>query len=152
MSIAAGPFIPYTKAILGMQTGGINLTLGNLVMILVTNSYVPSFDVHSTFADVSAFEVATGLGYTRGGQLLPSVTDTQSGSLTVFTSAALSWTNFQATFRYAITLVRAGSSLVSTDKLVDCCDIGGVNSWVGSGSTLIITPNASGMFTTAHSP
>jgi hypothetical protein len=53
----------------------------NLKLVLVTSSYTPSRISHSTFSQVSAYQVQ-GNGYTQGGMTIPNV------GVTVFDNTA----------------------------------------------------------------
>jgi hypothetical protein len=150
--MSAGSFTMYSANVGAIGTLPIKFGSDTFVMILATTGYTPAVNTDSTYANVSAYEVASGGGYTVGGNVLGSQSFTQSTNTWAFTSAAISWSNFTATFRYGVLLRRAGSSLASTDLLIAYSDLGGGSSITGGGGTLTVTPNASGIFAITHSP
>jgi hypothetical protein len=151
--MAAGAWTVYSNAALNISKGSFNLSTDNLNIILVTNSYTPAPNTHSTYADVSANELSTAGGYTNGGQTLTGVSDTLATATVTFTSGNPSWASFTAgPFRYGVIVRRAGGSLVSGDLLLCYSDLGGGSSITGAGGTFTVTINASGIFTITHSP
>lgn len=151
--MAAGSFTVYSNAVLSMSKGSFNLSTDTLVMALITSGYTPAPNTDALWSAVSANEVATGAGYTAGGVVLSSVTDTLSSGTVTFTCAAPTWASFSATFKYGVIVRRAGGSLVPGDLLLSYFDANsGGGSITGGGGTLTITPNASGIFTLTHSP
>jgi hypothetical protein len=153
--MAAGSFTVYSNAALNISEGKMNLSSDTFVMVLVGSGYTPAPNTDSTWANVSANEITTGSGYTQGGVVLAGLSDTLSTATVTWTCTAPSWSNFSATFKYAVIVRRAGASLASTDLLVcycDCNTTSGTSTVTGGGGTLTITPNASGIFTVTHSP
>ncbi len=150
--MAAGAYTVYSQFIEEMGNGSFDLSTNTFVMILATTAYTPAPNTDATYANVSADEVATGGGYTVGGEVLSGVSFTTTGGVATFTCASPTWASFTATFRYGIIIQRAGASLASTDKLVCYSDLGGGSSITGSGGTLTVTTNASGVFTISHTP
>jgi hypothetical protein len=150
--MAAGAYNLYSQALLEMGNGSFNLSTNTFVMILATSAYTPAPNTDATYANVSADELATGNGYTVGGEVLSGVTFTTTGGVATFTCTSPTWASFSGTFRYGIILSRAGSSLASTDKLLCYSDLGGGASVTGGGGTLTVTTNASGIFTISHTP
>ena len=150
--MAAGNWTVYTAAALELGEGGFDFATDTLVCVLVTNSYVPAPNTDATWANVSAYEQATGGGYTAGGEVLSGVTWTQSGAVNELTATSPSWAAFTDTDRYAVIVQRAGASLASTDKLLAYCDLGGGTTITGGGGTLTITIGASGIIQETHNP
>ena len=93
----AASITAYTNLWKLLLTGGIDLDTDTLKLALVTSSYTPN-TAHDEWADVSANEVATGSGYTTGGETLasPVVTTTNIDYNDV------TWTSLTKTFRYAV--------------------------------------------------
>lgn len=56
-----------------LVTGDINLATDTLKIILVAAAYTPNVDTHEDYADITN-EIASGGGYTAGGQTLAGVT------------------------------------------------------------------------------
>jgi hypothetical protein len=150
--MAAGAFTAYSNAVLSLTQGALALSSGTYVMVLLSNAYTPAPNSDTHWSDISANEIATGSGYTQGGVVLSSVTDTLAAGTITFNATPPSWPTFSATFRYAAIVRRAGSSLAGTDPLVCYCDCTGAGSVTGGGGTLTITPNASGILTITHTP
>lgn len=55
---------------------GVNFTSDTIKIAYVTSDYVPNFETHDFYDDISAYEVS-GAGYTAGGFTLGSKTVTQ---------------------------------------------------------------------------
>lgn len=70
------------------------LALGTPKAMLLTDAYTFDEDNHVYWSHISAHEVATGAGYTQGGQNLTSVTTVYDSGLnrTKFTSNPVTWT------------------------------------------------------------
>lgn len=149
--MAAGNFTLYSNSGLQVGQAGINLSTGTFVMILVTTAYTPAPNTDATYANVSANEIATGGGYTVGGQVM-STTWTLSTATSTFNFTSVTWSTFTAVGRYAVIVQRAGASLASTDKLVAYVDLTGSGSFTGGGGNFVVAPNASGAFTLTHTP
>ena len=80
-------------------------------LMLVTSAYTPS-ELHDILANVLTSpspEVASGDGYTTGGEALASKTITlsDSPSQAVFDAANVTWTALTKTFRYGILYINA---------------------------------------------
>lgn len=151
--MAAGAFTVYSNAALGISKASFNLATDTLVIALVTSSYTPAPNTDTLWSSVSANELPTAGGYTAGGVVLSGVTDTLTGATVTVTCTAPTWAAFSATFKYGVIVRRAGGSLAAGDLLLCYFDANsGGGSITGGGGTLTITPNASGIFTIAHSP
>ena len=66
------PNAVYNALKTGLVNGDINLGADTLKVILVSSAYVPNIDTHEDYADITN-EIATGGGYTAGGQALSGV-------------------------------------------------------------------------------
>lgn len=151
--MAAGNFNLYSNAVLSITQGGMNLASDTFIMALLTNSYVPAADTHATWADVSGFELATGNGYTAGGLVLASETDTLTAATVKFTAASPAWTSFSAgPFRYGVIARRSGGSLVAGDKLLCFSDLSGGGTITGAGGGYSVVIGTTGIFTVTHTP
>lgn len=95
-----------------LNTGGIDLDTDTLKLALVTSSYTPNA-AHDEWADVSANEVATGAGYTTGGETLASPVATNSN----IDYNDVTWTALTKTFRYAV-CYKSGSGGGLTNPLL----------------------------------
>ena len=81
-----------------VHDGTINLnSTGKIMLALVKSTYTFSA-AHTIWADVSDEEVATGDGYTTGGEALGSL----SVNSTRFDSADVTWTSLTKTFRCGV--------------------------------------------------
>src|ERR1019366_3270670 len=151
--MAAGAFTLYSKSVLALSEKLINLSADTFVMTLHTNSYVPAANSDALWSDVSATELATALGYTAGGLVLTSETDTLTAGTVTFTATSPSWSAFSAgPFRYAVITHRAAGALVAGDLLLCYSDLTGGGSISGSGGTYTVTISASGVFQITHTP
>ncbi len=151
--MAAGAFTVYSNAVLAISQKQINLAADTFVMSLHTNSYIPAPNTDSAWANVSAYELATGLGYTAGGQVLTGEADTLATATVTFTAGSPSWAGFSAgPFRYAVITHRAGALLVSGDLLLCCSDLTGGGTITGSGGAYTVTISGSGIFNITHTP
>ena len=95
----------YYEAALNRNRGVINLKTDTIKLALVASTYTPDMDAHTIWGDVSANEVASGDGYTTGGETLTGVTLTRSGALVTFDAADITWSNLTKTFRYGVLYV-----------------------------------------------
>lgn len=145
--MAAGNWLVYDQAKLNFGEAAFNLATGTYVLVLCTTSYVPAITTDANYSNVSAYEVASGGGYTTGGLVLPSSGWTVSGSTATFTSGAAAWSSATFTLRYGVIIHRAGASLVAGDLLLCYSDLGGGSSITNGGATFTVTMNASGIFT-----
>lgn len=102
---------------------------------------------HDERADVSASALATGNGYTNPGQNLASVTCTQSGGVTTWDAADMTWTASGGSIGPATDAVIYDDTLASpADALLFDIDFG-ASETAGNGTDFKITFNASGIFT-----
>ncbi len=95
-------------------------------------------------------QVANGNGYTTGGNLLTSVTWTQTGGTATFDAADTVWnaTGSGITARFAV-IYQPGTFATVTDALLAVCllDTAPADVTASAGNTLTIQFNASGIFT-----
>lgn len=111
---------------------------------LVTASYIPNFETHTNYSDISN-ELPTGGGYTSGGATLANVAMTSSsdGTGTIKWDADdVSWTSS------TLSSVRAAviyDDSVTNDRLIAYIDFGG--DFSTTSGTFQIQWNASGIFT-----
>jgi len=132
--------------------GAVNLNSDVFVMTLVTSGYTPLPDTHSTWSSASAQELPTANGYTAGGIVLTSVSDSLSGATVSWTSAQVSWPSAVFSCKYAIIVRRAGGALAGTDLLISFADLNsGAGSITAQGGSFILSPSGSWL-TFAHSP
>lgn len=151
--MAAGPFTLFSKSVLALTKGQINLASDTFIMALINNSYSPAPNTDALWSDVSANELTTAGGYTAGGQVLASEADTLTSAIVTFTATSPSWATFTAgPFRYGVIARRAGGSLVAGDLLLCYSDLSGGGTITGSGGTYTITVSGSGIFEVTHSP
>lgn len=151
--MAAGTVTVYSNAVLNLTKAAMNLSSDTFVCILVTSGYTPAPNTDSTYANVSANEVAAGGGYTTGGVVLTSVTDTLTTATVTYTAAASSWSSATITAKYAVIVRRASGSLVSGDLLVSYVSLDSGGASVSStNATFTVAWNASGIFTLTHTP
>lgn len=92
----------YYQAGLYRNNGTINLLNAAITMALVTKDYTPDLDLDTLWADVSANEVATGSGYTTGGQVLANLSLARTGPLTTWDADNLTWAALTKTFKYGV--------------------------------------------------
>lgn len=93
-------------------TGGIDWDTDTIKIALVTSSYTPNVN-DEEWADVSTYEVASGSGYTTGGETLSSVAATRSN----IGYSNVTWTSLTKTFRYAV-CYKSGSGGGLTNPLL----------------------------------
>jgi hypothetical protein len=151
--MAAGAFTLYSNVQLEMSKAQMNLSSDTFIMALITNTYVPAPNTDALWSAVSANELTTASGYTAGGVVLASVTDTLTAGAVTFTATSPSWASFSAgPFRYGVICRRAGGSLVSGDLLLCYSDLSGGGTITGSGGSYTITISGSGIFQITHTP
>ena len=141
-----------TKEYIGDGTIDLDQGDGYFSVVLVASGYTPAL-THSTYADISANEVANGNGYTTGGDFPGTVTWTEASGTVTFDSADPSWTasGGSITARYAVlTHVAAGTGVPqSTDKILAYCLLDNTPADVSAadGNAFTITLAATGYFT-----
>lgn len=148
--MAVGNVIPYTLTMTDpVVSGGIDLDSDTIVCVLLSASYTPDRTAHSTWADVSAYEIA-GTGYTAGGVALANKAMTHSAGTGKWDADDVTWATATITTKYAVLVRRAGGSLVSGDLLIAYEDLNtdGVSDTVSSiAGPFTVTWNAAGIIT-----
>lgn len=151
--MAASAFTLYSNAVQEITKGQMNLSSDTFVLVLVGNGYTPAPNTDALWSAISANELATAGGYTAGGVVLASETDTLTAATVTFNATSPSWTSFSAgPFRYAVIVRRAGASLVAGDLLLCYSDLTGSGTITGTGGSYTVTINPSGIFTVTHTP
>lgn len=79
----------------------LDLSAATIKVALVTSAYTFSA-AHTIWADASGSEVASGAGYTTGGETLGGKALTLSSVTTKFDATDLTWTALTKTFRRAV--------------------------------------------------
>lgn len=106
--------------------GDIDFGSDSIKVMLLTSSYSPSIDAHEFLDDVDTYEVATGGGYTEGGQELTSktVSADNADDEGVFDAADPEWTADVTGFtaRYAVLFKDTGNP--ATSPLIAYWDFG----------------------------
>lgn len=147
--MAAGNWTLYQSFKLGLTQAGFNLTSGaaNVAMVLVAAAYTPAATTDTTYANISANEV-TGTGYTAGGQIVTSETDTASGGTVTVNAGAASWASSTITAKYAVLVYRATAGTpASTDKLIGYVDLNSGGGAISSTASTFSVTSSSGFFT-----
>ena len=106
---------------------------------LLTNATV-IFSDWNNFYDYAATEVATGGGYTQGGNILTGRLASYSGTIAVLTADDISWSSASFTCRYAVLYETAASKIRAIFDLGD---------QTVSNGTFTLLWNASGILTVA---
>lgn len=89
--MAAGTFTLYDHVAELIADGSIDLDTHTFKIALLDSGYSPSA-AHTGYSDVSGDELATGAGYTAGGETLASVTWNRTDGVATFDSADKVWT------------------------------------------------------------
>lgn len=146
---AAGKWKLYDAAKLYIGDGTMDLNSGTFKCALFTSSSNCNTLTNSTLAALTN-QVASGNGYTTGGNTLGSVTYTQSSGTATFDAADTTWTadGGSITARFAV-VYQSGTVNLVTDALLAVCllDTAPADVTVTSGNTLTIQFSASGLFT-----
>lgn len=151
--MAAQAFNLYSNAVLELTKAAMNLSTDTFICALIANAYTPAPNTDKLWSDVSANELSTASGYTAGGVVLASETDTLTAGTVTFTATSPTWASFSAgPFRYAAICRRAGGSLVAGDLLLCYSDLTGAGTITGSGGSFTITISGSGIFSITHTP
>lgn len=142
--MTAGNWKVYGAALENICKALLDLDSHTFRLALVTSSYTPNQSTHSTWADVSANEVAAGGGYSTHGKLL-TASVTRSGLVVTFDVDDQAWTSSTITAKYAVIVRDADSNgaLASTDMLVAYVDLetgGGSVSTTSASFTVAIAP------------
>lgn len=143
--MSAGNFTLYNNAKLLLFNGGLNMAGDTITAALLTSSYTPSA-AHSTWADVSATEVAAGGDYAQQALSGESVSGA-SGTVTVDSGDISFGTNVTITAKYLVLVKGTAGSLTAASELIGYCDLntGGGSVSSTAGGFAVNTPN--GLFT-----
>lgn len=121
-------FIWYGQALVGQYgttaARRVDWVTDTIKVALVTNAYTPAQDTHDFWDDVSANEVATGSGYTTGGNTLgtKSVGYIAGSNRTALIAADTVWTALTKAFQYAVCYKDTGSA--ATSPVLGYSDLG----------------------------
>lgn len=115
--------LPYGVYLQDLASGVHTYSSDTDKVALLTSSYTPDYDTHSSYADVVAFEVA-GAGYTAGGITLTgkAITYDATGNVATLGASAAAWASLSVTTRYAVFYKSTGTN--STSKLLGLLDFG----------------------------
>lgn len=139
MAISAAWYgTPITNLLKG--TTLIDFDTDTLKISLHTSAYVPNFDTHAFFSDVT--NEVVGTGYTAGGITLATkaVTYDSATNENRISCANVSWTASTITARYAV--IYKSTGVASTSPLICLIDFGADQST--SGGTFAINFDATG--------
>lgn len=100
---------------------GIDFENDTIKVALCTSSYTPDIDADEYYDDIDN-EVASGSGYTTGGETLANVTVTQddANDQAVLDADDVTWTSSTITARYAVIYKDTGTA--STSPLIGYID------------------------------
>lgn len=154
--MAAGPFIFPNKAKLNFfnAAGLLGANTANFRLALFTSALTPNDGDagHEVLADISANEIAAGNGYNAGGGVMTGVALSQTGGSVKFTANPFTWTASGGSipaWRYGY-VYYLGTLNGKVNPLVGHfvgdstpADIPAT----GTGGSLTVTPNASGILT-----
>ena len=127
-----------------MIMGGIDLDSATLKLALVSSIY--AFNAaHTTWAEVSANEVADGYGYTTGGAVLGAPTLTEVAGVCTFDAEDVSFTTLTKTFRAGVVYAEGTFDTVVNPVLFYVLFDSTPADLVISGITFVVRWNASGI-------
>jgi len=121
----------------------IDLTDGNVKVMLCTSSYTPDQDTHDYKDDVD--NEVEGTGYTAGGTALanPAVAYATATNVWNFDADNVTWSSSSITARYAVYYYNVGGTAASS-PLICYVDFG--EDETSSNGDFTITHNADGIF------
>jgi hypothetical protein len=143
----AGNWRVYATAAEKIARNTLDLDTHAFRIVLLTASYTPNQNTHSTWADLSAAQV-TGTGYTAGGQSITQAVARSAANVN-FDCDDKSWPSSTITAKYAALVrdVDSDGDLDSTDDILAFCDLEtGGGSVSTTAAALTITMNAGGLF------
>lgn len=142
--MAASKWKLYNTAKLKIGQGLIDLDSHTFKCALFTSSSNANTLTHDELADLTN-EVSNGNGYTTGGVTLTGVSWTNASGTITFDCSDISWTASGSGFtcRYAVIY----NDTTSGDPLLAICVLDSSDVTVPSLQQLVITINASGVFT-----
>jgi hypothetical protein len=123
-------------------------TTDTIKLALVTSSYTPDLDNHDFWDDVSANELATGNGYTTGGNTLGTKSvgfDAGTNQTRLIATSGNVWTftgGVAKAFRYGV--IRKDTGTAGTSPLIALIDFGAQSV---TDTTFTATPDATGWVT-----
>ncbi len=135
-----------------LGSASISIASQPMKVALLASTYTFSSS-HTVYADLTN-EIANGQGYTTGGVALGTVAWTQSSTVTNFTAANASWTASGTgipAWRYAVCYCTATLETIVKPLIFLLDNNGSDVAATASGSNLVITWNATGLFQLAHS-
>ena len=142
----------YNKTAEYMGDGSIDLDTDSFYAMLMNSSH--TFTATNTQrTDVSANQIATANGYTQAtgggtGKALTSVTWTESSGTVTFDFADITWTASGGSIAADDCVLFDDTA--TNDELLCSIDFDGTQT-AGDGTNFVISPNASGLFTSAFS-
>ena len=91
--------------------GTIDLDTDTIKVALVTSSYTKDL-TDTIWGDISTNEVATGDGYTTGGETLAGSAVTHTGATAKWDATDVTWTALTKTFRFGVIYVDATKNAI----------------------------------------
>lgn len=147
---AAGAFILTQVARQWMLDGTFDMDANTFKAALLTNAWTPNMATQSLWGDISANEVASGNGYTTGGNTLTGVTMTQTGGVGKWSATIPGWTASGAglTHRY-VAIYAVGTLNGHVNPLVGyfVCDSAPADIVTAPGNVFQVNTPANGFFT-----
>jgi hypothetical protein len=138
------PFYNFYKFCAFDQAVAVDLKSDTIKCALCTATYTPDIDADAYWDDVTN-EVASGGGYTTGGETLANkaVTQDNTNDRAVWDADDVTWSNSTITARYAVLYHATGTA--STSTLICYFDFGSSKS--SSNADFTIQWNATGIAT-----
>mgnify|MGYP001572802563 CR=1 FL=1 len=124
-----------------LMKGGINCSSSTAILVALANSAHAFNAAHTAYSEVSANCIASGNGYTTGGNALAAAAVTLSGTAAVFDASDAAWATASFTAAHAIIYMSSAGSLIAS------VDFGGNK--IVDGGTFTIVWNTAGIITLA---
>lgn len=119
--MAVGAFTFFNSGKLNKANGNIAVNSDTIVCVLLGSGYTPDVAAHSTYADVSAQEIADA---DYAPQVVANIAATESGGTVTQDSDNISFGDpVTIEAKYAVFLKRAGASLAAGDLLLGYVDL-----------------------------
>ena len=134
-------YVPFTHATLLAWSGGLNYLDDTIKVALVASTYTKSLS-HTVWADISTHEIASGDGYTTGGEELTSKTLTATKA----SSADIVWNPLDKQFRYAV-FYKEGTGNGLTNPLLGILDYGDTVTVNNVAFTVVVPSTGIAVFT-----